>query len=325
MTNQALPEAIRRQVEEAEALERQLYGTPAPEGNTEPTEVTDPAPAEPTPVETPVVQPEPVERKQDEETYKQRYDVLRGKYDVEIPRLHAQLREATTQLSQAVEEIKHLREQAQAKPQQPSVPESDNDAETFGEDLTEMVDRRVERLAKKLAQEQAAPLVEHIKQLESRLGQVNEQVADTAQDRFLNQLASKVPDYEAVNADQGFLNWLGEIDPVYGVPRQVALDAAGSRLDAERVASIFQAYKMLTGQQQQSAKRQQTRQELERQVAPNAPRSSAGNDAPTGKIWTRADYEQAYDPRVHRQVGAVEAEKLMAEADKAYAEGRVRW
>lgn len=323
MTNQALPEAIQRQLDEAAALEQQVYGQPAPEGNTEA-----PAP-EPQPEVVPevvveqVAQPEPVAQDGDEDSYRRRFDVLRGKYDAEVPRLHAQLRDATGQLQQAFAEIQSLRSAVEQR-QQTEQADSDSDAETFGEDLTAAIDRRAERKASELVGKQTQQLMQYIKQLESRLGDVNQQVEVNAQDSFLTQLGKLVPDYEAVNGDQGFLNWLGEADPVYGVPRQAALDAASDRMDAERVANVFLAYKQLTSKQVQTQQRGQTRQELERQVTPTTPSSSA-SAPPAGKIITRADYEYAYDPRTIRELGIEKAEALMAEADAAYAEGRVRW
>ena len=323
MTNRALPEAIQRQLDEAAALEQQVYGQPAPDGNTE-----SPAP-EPQPAVVPeavveqVAQPEPVAQDGDEDSYRRRFDVLRGKYDAEVPRLHAQLRDATGQLQQAFAEIQSLRTAVEQR-QQPDVPDTDSDAETFGEDLTAAIDRRAERKASELVGKQTRELMQYIKQLESRLGDVNQQVEVNAQDSFLTQLSKIVPDYETVNNEQGFLNWLGEADPVYGVPRQAALDAASERMDVSRVANVFLAYKQLTGKQVQTQQRDTSRQELERQVAPATPSSSANTPA-AGKVISRADYEYAYDPRTIRELGLVKATVLMAEADAAYAEGRVRW
>lgn len=323
MTNQALPPAIQRQLDEAAAIEKQLFSTPAPEGNTETEAVADPAPAEPVAVETPVVQPESVAQKSEEDTYRRRYEVLQGKFDAEVPRLHAQLRDATARLEQAFDEIKTLRE---TKASEPVATAPDTDAETFGEDLTAVIDRRATNMAKTMVKAEVAPILDYVRKLEAQLGNVNEQVAETAQDRFLTNLRGIVPDYEAVNADQGFLNWLGDVDPVYGVPRQVALDAAANRLDAAQVANVFNAYKMLTGKQQKNQQQKDTRQELERQVAPNAPRGSSADAATaTGKLWTAADYSRAFDPRTIRELGATKAAELMAEADRASAEGRVQW
>jgi TolA-binding protein len=322
VTNQALPEAIQRQLDEAAALEKQVYGQPAPEGNTEVVEPAATSEAVVEPVVAPVAQPEPVAQDEDE-SFRRKYDVLRGKFDAEVPRLHAQLREATGQLQQAFAEIQHLRSVVDTRAQ-PEQTATDNDAETFGEDLTQAIDRRAKAIATELAGKQTQQLMQHIRQLESRLGEVNEHVEVNEQDRFLTQLSKIVPDYETVNVEQGFLNWLGEADPVYGVPRQAALDAASERGDAAQVANVFLAYKQLTGKQVKSQQREQSRQELERQVAPNTPSGSAATPT-AGKVISRADYEYAYDPRTIRELGQAKAEELMAAADAAYAEGRVRW
>ena len=318
-SNADLPEAIRRQVEEAQALEQQLYGE-APEGNTEPQPEVQPEEPTAQPEVAAEPQPEPI-RKEDEETYQQRYRVLQSKYDAEVPRLHAQLRDVMAQNQQLYGEFEKLKAQANAKPE--PAPEPDNDAETFGEDLVDAIDRRAAKLAKDLVSQQLQPMQAYIQQLESKLGVVGEQVAESAQDRFYGELAKAVPDYEAINADQNFLNWLGEIDPVYGVPRQAALDRAANSLDAGRVAAIFQAYNVLTSKQVAAQQNQQVRKELERQVAPSASRSAS--QAPAGRVFTRADYEYAYDPRTIRELGGEKTLALQAEVDRAVAEGRIQW
>lgn len=324
MTNEAhLPSNIRRQVEEAEALERQLYGEETPElGNTDSSE-QEPAPeVEDVQDETPepAQVEQPVQERDEEDLYRRRYDVLRGKYDAEVPRLSHQVKELTQQLQQAMYEM----QQARQAPQAIAKEEPDTDAETFGEDLVEAVDRRAERKARTLVTEQTAELKQYIQQLEARLGNVNQQVATSAQDQFYSKLGQIVPDYEAVNTDQGFLNWLGESDPVYGVPRQASLDAAAQSMDAARVAAIFQAYKQLTGNHTQVQRKQQVRQELERQVAPSKSQATQ-QVSPQGKIWTRAEFEYAYDPRTIREIGQASADALVADAEQALAEGRVRF
>lgn len=324
MTNQAqLPESIRRQIEEAEALEKQLYGQAPEEGNTEP---VDDAPQDEdvqAVSEEPEAQPvEPQPQDDEEDKFRRRYEVLKGKYDAEVPRLSHQVRELNENLQRAMQEIEMLRQAPQAPQKVEEKP--DNDAEVFGEDLVEAVDRRAEKKARALVAEQTAELKQYIEQLEARLGNVNQQVAVSAQDRFYSRLGQLVPDYEAVNGDEGFLNWLGQVDPVYGVPRQAALDAAAQAMDADRVANVFMAYKSLTGKQTQAAQKQQVRQELERQVAPSRTQASAATPQ-QGKIWTKAEFERAYDPRTIRELGQERADALVAEAEVALAEGRVQW
>lgn len=325
MTHQtALPAAIQRQLDEAAVIEQQVYGVQAPDaGNTGATPAEPPTEVVAPPVEAVVVQPEPA-TPSDEDTFRIRYTVLQGKYDAEVPRLHAQLREANANIQRAFAEIERLRTEPPRQPE-PQVPDNvgAEDSERFGEDLTSAMDRRARKMAESIFAEQSAPLKAYIHQLEARLGETTAQVETTAQGRFYENLAKLVPDYEAVNSDPGFLNWLGGVDPVYGVTRQAALDHASGQLDAGRTANVFAAYKQLTGKQV-SAPQPNVRRELERQVTPNStPRAPAPQ--PTGKVWTSSEFEHALDPRRIRDLGAEAAANLAAEANAAYAEGRVRW
>lgn len=320
MSQTALPPSVQRQLDEAAVLEAQLYGpAPTPEVvNTDapqPAETPQPTPAEPAPVEQPAPQPE-------EETFRQRYNVLQHKYNAEVPRLHAQLREAVANITQLTAEVQRLQ---QATAQQPtSVPQDEEDAERFGEDLMAAIDRRATALAQQMLQSRDGEITQYIRSLEAKLENVGERVVQTDQERFYAALAQRVPQWESINGNQAWLAWLSEVDPVYGQPRQAALDAAANALDANRVAAIFNAFNELTSKPVDAKAKETARKQLERQIAPQPASASAPSQA-AGKHWTQADYERAYDPRIHRQVGPEEAAQMMAEADKALAEGRVRF
>ena len=320
MSQTALPPSVQRQLDEAAALEAQLYGSaPTPEVvNTDapqPAETPQPTPAEPAPVEQPAPQPE-------EETFRQRYNVLQHKYNAEVPRLHAQLREAVANITQLTAEVQRLQ---QATAQQPtSVPQDEEDTERFGEDLMAAIDRRATALAQQMLQSRDGEITQYIRSLETKLENVGERVVQTDQERFYAALAQRVPQWESINGNQAWLAWLSEVDPVYGQPRQAALDAAAHALDANRVAAIFNAFYELTSKPVDAKAKETARKQLERQIAPQPASASAPSQA-AGEHWTQADYERAYDPRIHRQVGPEKAAQMMAEADKALAEGRVRF
>ena len=320
MSQTALPPSVQRQLDEATALEAQLYG-PAPTPtvvNTDvpqPAETPQPAPAEPAPVEQPAPQPE-------EETFRQRYNVLQHKYNAEVPRLHAQLREAVANITQLTAEVQRLQQATALQPT--SVPQDEEDTERFGEDLMAAIDRRATALAQQMLQSRDGEITQYIRSLEAKLENVGERVVQTDQERFYAALAQRVPQWESINGNQAWLAWLSEVDPVYGQPRQAALDAAANALDANRVAAIFNAFNGLTSKPIDAKAKETARKQLERQIAPQPASASASSQA-AGEHWTQADYERAYDPRIHRQVGPEKAAQMMAEADKALAEGRVRF
>ncbi len=318
-----LPEAIQRQVEEADALEQQLYGQTEQvndQQQADPEVVQNEPQAAPQehkePEAPPVNDVEPVSKENDAAYWKQRFATVQGMLNSQSAQMTEQLRLANDRIQALTNDLERQRSAEQTQ----ATNVNDNDAETFGEDLVDAMRRQAKQaVAQEIDQMQA-----YIRQLEDKLGSVNKQVAVSAQDQFLNNLAKLVPDYESVNGEQAFLNWLGEVDPVYGVARQSALDSAANALDAQRVASVFNAYKSLTRKQDQSVQKQQARQELERQTAPVAARSTA-QPAAQGRVFSLAEYEAALDPRNVQRMGRAQAEALYAEAEAALAEGRVRY
>lgn len=330
-----LPEAIQRQIEEAERLQQELYAQP--EGAPVPVE---PAALESEPVShgevaiseevapesVPEVQPQikaKPGREDDVEYWQQRANTLYGMNQHQAGELHA----LKAQLQSLTNELADLKAAKPAEPEQRASYFSDQDKETFGADLVELVERGSRQAvseAQKAWAGEKQQLLSQIQKLESQLAPLGQQVAESANDRFLSGLSRMVPDYEAINVDPGFLTWLGEADPVYGFTRQAALDNAAQRLDFEQVAKVFNAYKSSTNAVSKVQQKQQINQELQRQVAPSTTRSGNTPSAPE-KIWTRAEFERAYDPRTIRELGSAKAEELVAEAERAAQEGRVRW
>ena len=169
-----------------------------------------------------------------------------------------------------------IAEAATAKAQQPR-PEpvtaktliTEQDKEAFGSDLLDLIDRATEQ---KLAgnRDLETQLRAEINELKGKLGNVTERQVVSDKDRYEAALSSQVPDWEAMNIDQGFLTWLAEVDPVYGMPRQYALTNAYESLDANRTATIFKQYKATLA----PAQRPQANRELQRQVAPTRSHTS---------------------------------------------------
>ncbi len=324
-----LPEAIQRQVEEAEALERELYAQPEqsdePQPAAEVTQATEQLPAtdqestseskQDERVQQPQIKAKPG-REDDPSYWRDRANALYGMNQHQAE----ELRQLRAQMQEVTGEIARLRQEQRPVEQ----PVKDNDAETFGEDLVDTIDRRAEQKAKRLVEQQMAEVSAYIRQLEAKLGSVNDQVTVSAQDRFYRALGGAVPDYAAINADQGFLTWLGEVDPIYGATRQAALDAAANALDASRVANVFNAYKALSGRAATDQQKQQVRKELERQTAPVSTKGNA-QAGQQGKTYTQEEYTAALDPRNVSRMGKQAADALAADAEAAFYEGRVRF
>lgn len=330
----ALPKAIQRQVEEADRLVDTLAGT-KPEGQegeppeTDPPDVTnqgdppqDPPPAappQPVSQEPAVTPPQP-----QDDSWLTKYHALKGKYDAEVPRLHAELREMKAQMQQLIAD-KAAAEAKVAKPQEPQKTLiTEQDREAFGPDLIDLIERAAESKISGYSQREVE-LVNEIKTLKQELASVSERQGISDKDRFLMGLGQRVADWETLNVDAGFLNWLQEVDPVYGAPRQAALTSAYEVLDVDRVARIFNAYKQTLAPAPQQQPQQQ-KPNLQRQVAPTRSRSTTppAASAPNQRIFTQQEITQFYDEWRRGFIDNDEAAQMEKEIAAAAAQGRVR-
>jgi hypothetical protein len=316
----ALPRQVEAQLRELEALEKQLAEgqNPAP-ADPEPTQAEPPQDqqtqqAEPKPVEPTPTPTEPVVA---EEKWEQKYKTLKGMYDAEVPRLHADLRDLKAQ-------VDSLRKASETKPVEPAKPKAveklvtDADVEAFGQDLIEVQRKVAREVASEFRGELDAMRAENEK-LREQLTSTGTQVSEAS---FEQRLYRMVPDFEAVNADPKWIAWLNEVDPLLRAPRSSVAQQAFNRGDAEGVAHYVAMFKQTIAPVEQKADKTE---ELERQLQPNRGATSAPTASPKGKVYTNADIEKMFrkaaDLGTKGQSDA--AKKLEAEIDAAFMEGRV--
>ena len=318
----SLPRAVQQQVEEADALVAQMNGTQPVDPETgEPIVVAPQPDPEPQPQN---VSPEPETKPAvSEETWEQKYHTLKGKFDAEVPRLYAQVRELNTQVTQLTSDLAV----AKAQPA-PTVPAStpslitEQDKEAFGSDLIDLIERATEaKMAGSRSLE--AQLTAEIAELKGKLGNVTERQVVSDKDRYESALTNAVPDWQALNVDQGFLNWLAEVDPVYGMPRQYALTNAYEALDATRTATIFNQYKKSVAPPAPS----NNRADLQRQVAPTRSRTSPAPTNPNmdKRVYSQQDIDSFYSEWRRGFIDEAEAVQIEKDIHAATVEGRIRY
>jgi hypothetical protein len=319
----ALPRVIQEQIDQADAMVAQMNGQPA--------EIADTAPEpDPSPDINPETQTQPISQEAEpkptpdvsEETWQSKFFALKGKYDAEVPRLHSQMRELNQQVQTLITEAAVAKAQ---QPKQETVPAktliTEQDKEAFGSDLLDLIDRATEQ---KLAgnRDLEAQLRAEINELKGKLGNVTERQVVSDKDRYEAALASQVPDWEAMNVDQGFLTWLAEVDPVYGMPRQYALTNAYESLDANRTATIFKQYKATLA----PAQRPQVNRELQRQVAPTRSHTSPAPTTSTAdkRVYSTRDIDEFYAEWRRGMIDEAEAVQIERDIHAATIEGRIR-
>jgi hypothetical protein len=314
----AIPKQVQRDIEELEAFEAQMAA--ADPENQEAGAQVEPDTGQP-PETSEATEPNPVQVEAtpdlsaEIQRWEQRYSSLQGKYNAEVPQLHAQ----NKQLQEQIDALKAQFEKAQEKqPEKPRRLVTDEDVSSFGEDLID-VQRRV---ARDVFDEYVTPLQKEVDQLKQEKQQLLEQVQGTssqvAMTQFETRLRQAMPDFDQVNSDPRWVAWLDEMDPIIRAPRRSVAQAAYDTADVDAVAHYVGLFKQTLG----AAPQPRTR-ELERQVTPT--RASGNAPAPQGKSYTQAQWGKLYDQvAMMNAKGQYEAAaKLENELSAAISQGRV--
>ena len=335
----ALPKQIQAQLDEVEALEKQLAQGEETTETIEPTEVKEKktskkAKAKDTKVdmtEVPVQREEPVAVEAEpaddipeevSDSFKQKYSTLKGKYDAEVPRLHQQVRELSEQMNAIREEAVTAEKVKSEKPKERVSYVTDADRDEYGDDLIDFQ----RRVAKEQAQEfegrfeQQAKVIE---ELQSKISNTDSQVGEQG---FTQRLNALVPGFDQLDNDERWVSWLNEYDPMSRGPRRDQAQAAFDAGDAEAIAHYVSLFNGSVNPVDTSKSDRQ--KELEKQVSPNRSASTASTKSAgqSDKIYSTASSEKAWNKiRTLNTNGKYdEAEKLEAELTVAYMEGRVR-
>lgn len=311
-----LPKAVAAATEELAALEQQLQAPVEPEtppdGQTEtppaPEPSPEPAPAAPV-ASTDVPHPEPQEVP--EEKWEHKYRRLQGKYDAEVPRLHAQVRELQGVLAQ-------MQQQMQAPPppaEQPKEPDkyvSDEDVANYGEDFVD--------IQRRITLDATRDLRKQVEELKAQLAQQGSKVQSVS---FEARLLKAVPDFEQINADPAWIEWLDEVDPLIRAPRRAIAQQAYTNGDVEAVKSYVDLWRKSQAPAQ-PAPAVSRQQELQRQVQPSRATTSAPSSGGK-KTYTMGEAEALFSriQSLTAQGRIDEAKRLDAEISAAYAEGRI--
>jgi hypothetical protein len=309
-----LPKAVAAATEELAALEQQLQAPVEPETPPDGQTETPPAPEpSPEPVTAAPVASSDVPPEVPEEKWEHKYRRLQGKYDAEVPRLHAQVRELQGVLAQ-------MQQQMQAPPppaEQPKEPEkyvSDEDVANYGADFVD--------IQRRITLDTTRELRKQVEELKAQLHQQGTQVRTVS---FETQLLDAIPDFKQVNNDPSWVEWLNAYDPLLRAPRRAVAQAAYAKGDVEAVKGYVDLWRKSQAPAQPAPTPAVSRQqELQRQVQPSRATASAPASG-AKKTYTMGEADALFNRIQHltAQGRIDEAKRLDAEISAAYAEGRI--
>lgn len=328
-----VPDQVRKQSEAAQA-HFDAIDNPNPEAEAQQGQESVAPAVEPVQTEQPAQTTHTeVEHTSEDTTYRQRYQSLQGMYNAEVPRLQAANREATAR----IQNLEALLASLQNAPPQPLVHSetqqllSDNERSEYGDSIDVM---------RKVSREELAPLYGRLTQLEQSLsamaGTLNTsvipQVTHVAQqqhlsreDMFWQALSARVPNWQQVNNDKQFHEWLLEVDPMAGVSRQRMLEAQHQNLNPEGVAAFFTTWLGLSGKYEAPAQPNRSANELEKQVAPGKSRSTSTPAPKATQTYAPTDIARFFDDVRKGKYKGREDERNRIERDifAAQRDGRI--
>jgi len=225
----------------------------------------------------------------------ERNRTLRSKYDAEVPRLsreNSELKDRITSLTGEVSDLKQRLEEAMS---QPAVSDDEINAmkDKLKEDLTDDAVEGFADLARTIAR-QNLPKQTEDRVRSSEIEDLRKEVATLRTQSRDQQLTTLVPDWQEMNLDDGFIDWLdNNTDWASGRNYGDLLREAWGSGDVARTAQFFIKYKSANeAERQQERSPKNTDQDIQPDAAGPGDRP-VGNDLKpqAKKTWTVAEIE----------------------------------
>jgi hypothetical protein len=338
-----IPPAVRRLGEQSERLMREQAAQQNPqaekpaEGEGEkppareqPRHYQPPAQPQAQPPAQPQVEQQPAQTPD----WEQRFNTLQGKYNAEIGQAVDRARTAEQRVSDLERRFQQMQVQTLPPPAAPASPTVEipaEDIEAYGAELPDA--------ARRWARAEVAPEIAQLRQQVNELrGTTQMSLVERNRERVRQGLSGWRADWETINKDQAFLDWLKGDDPMSGQNRSELLHNAYDNGDVNRTAAFFRAFIHDSGKY---AGTEHTAAQPSAQAAPHTPAGAgpslqdlaapgrgrpASPGAPADKrTWSGKEIETFYAESSRGKFRGREAEyaRIEAEIEAAMREGRI--
>lgn len=254
----------------------------------------------------------------DPENWKHKYEVLKGKYDAEVPPLTNEVRRLRDHGNELGEIIGTL--QAEVEKLKTEKPTEKVDASSFlnPEELEAIEDVIEPSILNKVVD---GLLAERLKTIEQKVTGVQNTQFQTAEDVFWGKV-EQIENWETINTSPEFNAFLDLKAPYTNLTRRQILAGAQKRLDAATVIELFGDF--VKTQKPTTPEGTTT---LGRQPRISPPAGSSGTGAGAGKkIWTRKQISEFYQDVHKGKYKGREKERKRIDSDiwQAQIDGRIK-
>lgn len=350
MSNHAIPSAVRRQDEAAEAALTAFEAArsqdvqddrPADSGEpvqpqsaaTRDTLLDDAEQRAPRPAVDPAAPSAPDPKKPGEgetvskaefDKLKSRLDVLLGKYNSEVPRFAARVKELEHENDELLGKLETA---AQAPPtMNPEAYKkylSEAEQRDLDENYADIQVKMARGIAEEIVENRSKDMGDQVKELRQTIEKLRESQAQVAQSSFWKAVDALAPGAAEANAadDPEWVAFLGGVDRTSRLTYREIGIAAVNRGDAEGVANLFNLFKGSVGADPEAA-----RKRVLAQVKPDtAPSASRPQSRPAGPIINESDIRKFYQNAASSRLTDQQIAAKEAEFDLAASEGRIRF
>jgi hypothetical protein len=269
---------------------------------------------------------------QHSDAYKAKYDVLRGKFDAEVPVLHANIRELKQQLAQAQQMLTQQRAvEATQKSRQDEISKPIEDLrEAFGDEVARPISeieskmqKRYDELEAIVKSTTAQPV--HVQEQQQSVERMERETFERNRNHVINAVSAAGFNFLEIDNDPSFAQWLDSKDES-GIVRRETMNYVFSNGLTDQTAQFYIQWK---SSQQRSGQRAA---KLEEQIQPgNVVNDASSSTGQAKKVYSKAEWDELYASTYtsSKFTASAEGEKkataLIKELDEALIEGRVKF
>jgi hypothetical protein len=333
--NVKVPAAVLAAASYSDMLHKSAYQTvvegdaPA-EGQTDPAQLTlqpDPAatPQVTDPAPTPQVTDPAPEPDDNDQSWRQRYQTTHGR----LEKANQNIRQLSEQVSNMQATLAALNSTPAQQPPELQARSllTQQEIDEYGPEFLEVVGKK----ASEIAQRELGGYKSEIENLKRQLAGVNNTVTAQTREKMVASLSERIPNWEELNTNRDFLNWLALPDPFSGVIRHDMLTAAWERNETPRVLAFFNGFlseeAAVAPQAQTATAPSQGKVPLETFAAPGRAKTAAASPGPAEKpVITRDFITKFYADATANKYRGREAEyqRIEKQIAEAVKEGRIR-
>ena len=237
-----MPEQVRQKAMETDSLIEQAYGK-GKTGDKNPDQA---------PGQQPSVDPKPEPQPQPGENWEQKFHTLQGKYNSEVPRLHADNRELSSTIATLRQEMDAIKAQVANQQQAEESPPASNPNERtldprkfehLGDEVVEIVETfnsHVESLKQAIGERDNI-----INNLQAQVHGVQETQGQQATMSFEDKLTKDFPSWRNLINDRSFIEWLDNQGLIFSDENgksYTILDVHAQKGSVAKIVDVFERY-----------------------------------------------------------------------------------